>query len=99
MNFKQGLEAISKDIELSGQPTRVLLYILSKTDSKGRAELTQCHIAKVLGVDPARISDAVKKLVNKGIITKIVGKDRSWIYQVNAPYRLETDLKEVTKTC
>lgn len=76
---------LAKDKDLRGQPMSVLLYILSILKNGNSFSISQRKAAKELDMDPVRVSVAIKKLLEKEIITKDESEVRG-CYFLNPEY-------------
>lgn len=77
-------ERLAKDKELRGQPMSVLLYMISKLEN-GLVIMSQKKISEELDMHRVRVSEAIKKLLRKGIILKDDG-DVKGVYLLNPEY-------------
>ena len=73
--FRDWLRKIAKDKGLRGEDYRVLLILLASTESNS-VEITQIEIAQSLEIKRTRVSRAIKRLTENGVIKKklIAGK-------------------------
>ncbi|MBE5394534.1 helix-turn-helix domain-containing protein [Brevibacillus agri] len=62
------LEKCARNRELTKKAYRVLLYLLTKADSKEFTEISQKVIADEIGMDKTSVSLALKNLKEEGII-------------------------------
>lgn len=88
------LLALSQDRELWGLPQAVLLYLCGKLDFENYVFIAQKDIAKHLQVAETRISEAVKKLCQKGILIKGPRVGRSSTFRLNPAYGWKGDNKK-----
>lgn len=86
MGFQEAFEGLAKDAELAGQPTRVLLFLLSRLDWENFISFSQKDIAEKLQIRREAVSRAVKLLREKGLLEAgpTVGTVRT--YRLNAGY-------------
>jgi len=82
MSWRETLEEIGKDKELSGTDFRVL-FILMAHSNDGTAEITQTKIADILLIKREQVTRAIRKLCDKGIITKEVRAGKIVGYQLS----------------
>lgn len=62
------LEVCYENENITKKSYRVLLYLLTKADTKQFVEVSQKQIANALDMDKASVSLAIKNLSNEGII-------------------------------
>jgi len=86
MGFLESFEHIAKDPDLSGQPTRVFMYLLSKLDWENHIALVQADVAEGLGIGRNKVSEAMALLVRKGIVLQGPKLGRSASYRLNPHY-------------
>ena len=68
MAIQEAFVALAKDRSLSGRPMRVLTYMMGRLNWDNYITLTQAEIAGELDLHQQDVSDAVKLLVERGII-------------------------------
>lgn len=68
MQSQESIEALARDKELAGRPTRVLLYLLSRLDFENFIAVPQKNIAEQLELHKSDVSKAVRLLIRKGIL-------------------------------
>lgn len=83
MAFQDAFEALAKDKELWGQPQAVLNYLMSKLDFDNHIIICQADIAKALDIERTRVSESIKKLLDKGIILKGNKNGKNYTYRLN----------------
>lgn len=88
------LLTLTKDRELWGLPTMVLLYLCSKLDFDNFVYVAQKDIAEHLGATESRVSGAIKKLVQKQIILVGPRVGRSSTFRLNPAYGWKGDNKK-----
>lgn len=86
MAFQDAFEEIAKDRDLWGQPTAVLVLLMSKLSFENFIGLEQKEIAKELSLDKQRVHESIKKLIEKGIVEKGPRLGRSCSYKLNPFY-------------
>ncbi len=86
MLFQDAFIELAKDRELWGQPTAVLHFLLGKLDFENHILVQQVEIAEALNIPKTRVSEAIKKLVDKGVILKGPKMGRTASYQLNINY-------------
>lgn len=65
----KGVLELSLDRELTGQTWRVLAYMLGNLEPYNRIRIRNIDIAKALQMPSANVSRALKRLIEKGIIS------------------------------
>lgn len=70
MSVTEWLLRIAGDREFRGEDLRVLLVLMAHADID-TARVTQGEIARILGLKEPNVSRAIRKLVRKGIVTKV----------------------------
>ena len=70
MGDKSLAGVLSRDKELTGQPLKVLLFIISELENGNTFRISQKKVAKELGIDPVRVSAAMRVLILKKIIKR-----------------------------
>lgn len=86
MGFQQAFIEIAKDKELCGEPRRVLDYLMGQMDFENFIAIEQKTIASELQMHKVNVSQAIKKLVLKGIVEKGPKLGKSWSYRMNLFY-------------
>lgn len=86
MGFQEAFLELAKDVELAGQPMRVLLVLMSKLDWENFIAFSQGDIAKQLKIRPEAVSRAVRLLREKGVIEAgpVLGNTKT--YKLNPGY-------------
>jgi hypothetical protein len=75
--------ALAKDKELTLAPKNVLLYLLSQLDFENFIQVQQVDIAKALEMDKAKVSKAIKLLLEKGVLIRGPKLARSSSFRLN----------------
>jgi DNA-binding transcriptional regulator GbsR (MarR family) len=86
MAFQDAFEELAKDKRLWGQPTAVLHLLMSRLSFENFIALEQSDIAKELKIERPRVSEAMKKLVDRGIVEKGPRLGKSCSYKLNPFY-------------
>ena len=86
MAFQEAFTELAKDRELWGQPTAVLHFLMGKLDFENHILIQQVEIASALNLPKTRVSEAIKKLVDKGVILKGPKVGRTTSYKLNINY-------------
>jgi hypothetical protein len=86
MVFQDAFTELAKDRELWGQPTAVLHFLMGKLDFENHILVQQVEIASALNLPKTRVSEAMKKLVDKGVILKGPKIGRTASYKLNINY-------------
>jgi hypothetical protein len=86
MAFQDAFESLATDKELWGQPTAVLHYLMSKLSFDNFIAVEQVEIATKLSIEKTRVSESIRKLVDKGILEKGPRLGKSWSYRLNHMY-------------
>lgn len=86
MIFQNTLADLAKDRELTMEPTKVLLLLLSKLDFENFIHVGQQNIASELGMDKSSVSRAMKMLTEKQIILVGPKQGRLKCYRLNSNY-------------
>ena len=68
MAFQDSFEEIAKDLEMTGETYKVLMYLYSKLDFENFIQQSQMDIAEGLGIQKQRVSRAMKVLTSKQIV-------------------------------
>ena len=88
------LPALSQDRELWGLPHAVLLYLCGRLDFDNFVHVSQADIAAHLRVNKSRISEAVKKLSQKGVLIRGPKIGRSSTFRLNPTFGWKGDSKK-----
>lgn len=83
MQSQEAVEALARDKELQGRPTRVLLYLLSRLDFENYIHLPQTDIVQALDLDKSDVSKAVRLLQDKGILLRGPRVGKSFGFRLN----------------
>ncbi len=86
MATQDGLIRLAKEPDLTGEDLKVLLIYLGNLDFENFLQISQSYIATDLGMKPAHVSRATKKLVDKGILIKGLKVGKHQTYRLNAFY-------------
>jgi len=86
MGFQEAFDALARDKDLAGQPTRVLLALLAKLDFENWVAVSQVEIAERLGMRRERVSEAFRVLREKGVIEAVVRPGGIRTYRLNNGY-------------
>ena len=71
MVFQDGLQRLAADGSLTARQLRVLIFLMSRLSFENYIHVAQTEIAQATGIGPSHVSEAVRVLVQKGIL--IVG--------------------------
>jgi len=95
--FQEALEKIAK-MDLTKDAHRVFIFMLSQMSFDNYALISQAQMARILSIDKANLSRAVKELKGQGIIvTSDKTPGRSLAYRINSHYAWKGSAKEFTK--
>jgi predicted transcriptional regulator len=83
MMSQDALLALAKDKELTLAPKNVLLYLLSQLDFENFIQVPQVEIANALDMDKAKVSKAIKLLLEKGVLIRGPKLARSSSFRLN----------------
>jgi len=83
MAQEDALLALAKDKELTLAPKNVLLYLLSQLDFENFIQVQQVDIANALEMDKAKVSKAIKLLLEKGVLIRGPKLARSSSFRLN----------------
>ncbi len=86
MAIQEAFIALAKDKSLSGRPKDVLLYMMGRLDWDNYITLSQVEIAGELGIYRQQVHEAIKLLVERGIIQEGPKDGRSHSYRLNSTY-------------
>lgn len=95
MGFQAGFMELAKDVELQGQPMRVLLALLSKLDFENFIAISQAELARDLSLRPERISEAVRRLKARGVILAGPKVGTAQTYRLNPGYAWKGNVKNL----
>ena len=76
-------QLIAADRELTLEPKNVLLYLFSRLDFDNFIQVPQFEIAEALKMDKAKVSKAIKILVEKGILIRGPKVGHSYAFRLN----------------
>lgn len=97
MAFQDPILSIAQDKELSGEPLRVLLYLMSKIDYENYLQVMQKRISEDLDMHKVNVSKAIKMLVDKGIILEGPKIGQCKTYRLNEHYGWKGKVKNLQK--
>jgi hypothetical protein len=80
---QDALLMLAKDKELTLEPKNVLLYLLSQLDFENFIQVPQVEIASALDMDKAKVSKAIKLLLEKGVLIRGPKLARSSSFRLN----------------
>lgn len=86
MGFQNAFEKLAQDGELVGQPMRVLLFLFARLNFENYVAIPQTEVSEVLGMRKERVSEAIRKLLDKGVLIKGPKLGRMQSYQLNSHY-------------
>lgn len=86
MTFQEALEELAKDKDLKGEHWRVFSYLMSQLDFENFIQIPQKQIAETLDMNKAKVSLAVKTLVDKKIIIRGPKVGHSSCFRLNPHY-------------
>jgi hypothetical protein len=86
MAFQDAREMLAKDREIWGQPRAILDFLESRLSFENFIGVEQSEIAKALEIGRNKVSEGIKKLVDKGIIEKGPKLGRTYSYKLNPFY-------------
>ncbi len=86
MAIQEAFITLSKDRSLTGRPKDVLLYMMGRLNWDNYITLTQAEIAAELDMHHQQVSEAVKLLVERGIIQQGPKAGRTNSYRLNSTY-------------
>lgn len=70
MTFQESLVELAKDREITGRSWRVLAILMAKLDFENYIHISQAQIADELELQPSNVSQAIAKLIKKGVILR-----------------------------
>jgi hypothetical protein len=88
------LLALTKDRELWGLPTIILLYLCGRLDFENYVHVPQQEIADYIGTSRPEVTKAITKLVEKNILIRGHKIGRSSSYRLNPAYGWKGDNKK-----
>lgn len=86
LTYQTGLAKLAKDKTISGQSKDVLLFMLSRMKYENEITLQQNYIAEELEISPQRVSAAIRKLIERGILIKAQKHGHTPSYLLNQAY-------------
>ena len=91
--FRKGFSEIAADKEMTMEPYRVLLYLMSRLDFDNFIYVTQAEIAAFLGMKKPNVSRAMKLLERKELILRGPKLGHSHAWRLNPDYGYKGDPK------
>lgn len=76
MNWKDGVFALVRDREMTGEMYRVLLVLLAVGDGRDPVFLSQREIGEICDMRQQNVGRSLSKLAEKGIVRKGYREDR-----------------------
>jgi hypothetical protein len=76
MNWKDGVFALVRDREMTGEMYRVLLVLLAVGDGRDPVFLSQREIGEICDMRQQNVGRSLFKLTGKGIVRKEYREDR-----------------------
>jgi|688.fasta_scaffold164699_2 DNA-binding MarR family transcriptional regulator len=76
MNWKDGVFALVRDREMTGEMYRVLLVLLAQGDGTAAVYLSQREIGEICNMRQQNVGRSLSKLAEKGIVRKEYREDR-----------------------
>ena len=70
MTSQDAVKELARDKDITGQTSRVFMYLLGELDCENWILLSQTYIADELDIAPQSVHRAVKVLESKGIIIR-----------------------------
>lgn len=95
MGFQAGFLELAKDKELQGQPLRVLLALFAKLDFENFIALSQTDLAVELGLGRNRVSEAISRLKDRGVILPGPKVGTAQTYRLNPGYAWKGNVKNL----
>lgn len=83
MTFQDSLEALATDKDLTLEHHRVLQILMSRLDFQNFIQIPQSEISSKLDMDKAKVSKAIKLLVDKKILFRGPKIGRSSSFRLN----------------
>lgn len=84
MLFQDTYIALAKDREIRGETRSILDLMLGMMGFENKIPIHQAKIGEILQIAPCKVSLAIKKLLNKGIIEKDFVEGRNQFYKLSA---------------
>ena len=91
MAFRKGFSEIAADKEMTMEPYRVLLYLMSRLDFDNFIYVTQTEIADYLDIKKPNVSRAMKLLERKELILRGPKLGHSHAWRLNPDYGYKGD--------
>ena len=91
MAFKKAFLGIAADKEMTTEPYRVLLYLMSRLDFDNFIYVAQTEIADYLGMKKPHVSRTMKLLERKGLILRGPKLGHSHAWRLNPDYGYKGD--------
>ncbi len=95
MAFQEAREKLARDKELWGQPRAVLDFLEARLSFENYIAIEQAEISKALDIGRNKVSEAIKKLLDKNIIEKGPKIGRTWSYKLNPFYGWKGSIKNL----
>lgn len=86
MTAQSGMRRLCQEKALKGQDWRVLMAYISTADYENYCFITQAEIAELLGIPAQRVSESVKKLVDRQVMFHEDQFRGRKVYRLNAVY-------------
>lgn len=83
---QEAFQLIAADRELTLEPKNVLFYLFSRLDFDNFIQVPQSEIVQALKMDKAKVSKAIKLLVEKGILIRGPKVGHSYAFRLNPNY-------------
>lgn len=84
MLFQETYIALAKDREIRGETRSILDLMLGMMSFENKIPIHQAKMGEILQIAPCKVSLAIKKLLNKGIIEKDFTEGRNQFYRLNS---------------
>jgi hypothetical protein len=97
MQSQEAVEALAKDKDLAGRPTRVLLFLLSRLDFENYVHLPQTEIMAALDLHAPDVSKAMALLQKKGILVRGPRVGHSFGYRLNPNFGWKGKVKNLNE--
>ena len=94
---QQALANIASDREITGEVSRVFMYLFSKLDFDKYIQVPQVEIVKALGINKQNVSRSIKTLERKGILLEGPKHRRSKFWRLNPEYGYKGNPKDKVK--
>lgn len=86
MGIQEAFIALAKDKEIRGRTRSVLDYLMGKIGFENYICIQQKEICEALEMDKSNVSNAIKLLLNRGIILPGPKLGRTSSYRLNSNY-------------